>query len=379
MVDPMKVPDALVDLAAGRSTDVIDFPRFHEAAFDHRLAGYVTGCVGRGLVRLPASERTAFAVATLAQKRRSKELLSALEWVAGRLATAGFDVGCAKGVVAERLFYAGTGERAATDLDLFFDPDDDDRLDDLVAALQPDHPLVGEVSARARAGALETVDLRLPMGVWVDLHYDIMKWGLASRQRRAVWARTIPFELPSGRIIRTLNRDLSVAHFLLTLNRDRFRHLSGFVDVRLAIASGDVDWGEVERFGVGEGLGVHLTKSLRVVEDTLGIGPFPLATPGGQRMRSLAWDVLWRDGVRLSGAEGLAVSRRKHWWIPLTARGRIGEGLGWFLSRLFPPRSMVEFYYPNTKGPYLWTILKGRISDRIRWKKRALAGRERNQ
>jgi hypothetical protein len=43
-------------------------------------------------------------------------------------------------------------------------------------------------------------------GVPIDLHWDILKLGIPSRNRRAIWDRTVRYSSPDGRLQAALGR-----------------------------------------------------------------------------------------------------------------------------------------------------------------------------
>src|SRR5439155_18771565 len=100
---------------------------------------------------------------------RRRRLWSALASVAEQVQSLGIEVATVKGVTAEARWYDRPGERPCSDLDLFVGPADVDRAAEIVAILQPDHPLRRDVGWLAREQRLQNVDLRVG-DVAVDLH-----------------------------------------------------------------------------------------------------------------------------------------------------------------------------------------------------------------
>jgi Uncharacterised nucleotidyltransferase len=206
---------ALIDVAAGRGLPLVTDPMpLLRSASAHGMAVLLLSEIER---TDPPWRRIGLAV--LAARQASvrswhERLWAALAAISAILDDAGIDVAIAKGIAAEARWYARMGERPSNDLDLLLSPAHLDRIDDVVAAIEPSHPLCGKVRRFAQAGNLQSIDLEYE-GVPIDLHWDILKLGIPSRNREAIWERTIPFTLPDGRSIRTLDAECSYVHFLL--------------------------------------------------------------------------------------------------------------------------------------------------------------------
>jgi hypothetical protein len=166
---------------------------------------------------------------------------------------------------------------------------------------------------------------------------------------------------------------------LVHLNKDRFQRLLGYADIARIIASGRVDWERLERFAHGEGIIVSTFRTLEVVLDELSLPwPVEIERPSGPRARM--WNVIWRPGIRLRGTEGRLRFHKRQDWIPLLARGRALEALGWWLREFWPPASVVAVRYADIPGPYLWKLFWGRVNTarrlRVRLAVRAVGARE---
>ena len=352
----------LIDLAADRPPrDRVpaDPDALLASAADHRMTGRLWTAVSGGLVELPPAHAADLASRDLAAERHHRHLWATIDSIARRLADIGVEIAVAKGVVAEARWYDRLGERPGADIDVLLEPASRTRVADVLDALQPDHPLRAGAPRLVRAGILQSVDLTV-RGVGVDLHADLFKIEIPTRQLATVWARTTTVTGPGGVVVRTLDAELSLVHLLLHLNKDRFARLIGHADVARLLAREDLDWAFLERFLHAEGLRVPVVSSLHAVADALDLPPPPLPRPTG--VRAAAWQRLWPESIRLRGNEGLAVHQHRQLLIPLLMDGRAPEGARWLLRRrLFPPREMVPVYYPDTQGPYLVRVAVGRV------------------
>ena len=287
------------------------------------------------------------------------DIWETLEDIVGRFANLGIGVGTAKGVTAEARWYDGLGQRPCTDLDLFLAPHDLGRAREAVAELQPDHPLLDHIQLLSDRGIWQTVDIKMPNEIWVDLHMDILKWELPSRQIETIWDRTVALPLLSGVKVQVPDPEMSLILALINLNRDRFRRLIHLVDVVRICETNDLDWDFIAAFLQAEGLDVHLFRTLDVTMETLALPPPAHPDPRGWRVP--LWNILWREHKRLPGDDYLDSSTRTYWWIPLTVRGRLRDAIRWLWQRVVPPRELVDHYYPETTGPYSWRLLLGRV------------------
>jgi hypothetical protein len=148
-------------------------------------------------------------------------------------------------------------------------------------------------------------------------------------------------------------------HFLVHLNKDRFQRLLGFADVARIVDSGEVDWRAATLLAEGEGIEAMVFRSLEVVLGEMSL-PWPneLERPNGVRVE--AWNLIWRPGIRLRGAEGRLRFRRRQDWYALLARGRAWEAVRWWLREMWPPAVIVDIRYSDVRGPYLWKLVRGR-------------------
>lgn len=352
----------LIDLAAGRSPrplDPAEAPALVDAAFEHRMGGLLWSSIGRREVQLPRDEVTRLAARDLAVERHHLQLWAAATELHRRLGALGIGVAFAKGVTAEARWYERLAERSCVDIDVFLEPAALSRLGEVIDALHPAHPLRSDGPALVRSGVLQSIDLVF-QGIPIDLHADIFKIEIPTRQRDLVWARTALVSGHDGVRVRALDPELSLVHFLLHLNKDRFARLIGFADVARVLSREELDWAFIESFLAREGIRVPVYASLHAVTSALQLPAPPVPRPGG--WRGSTWTRLWPEEGRLLGNRGLARDQHRQLLLPLLTEGRIGEGMRWLLRRrLFPPRAMVPIWYPDTRGPYLMRVAIGRI------------------
>ena len=205
---------------------------------------------------------------------------------------------------------------------------------------------------------LPSVDLVLD-DVAIDLHFDLMKFEVPGRHLDLFWARTLPYPLEAGGTIRVLDAEASLVHFLVHVNRDRFRHLLGHVDVARIIQGENLDWDVVLELMRSEGLETPLLLSLQAIAEVMDLDLPPLPTP--RVWRATAWYKLWPPQVRLRGDEGAYRYRNRHRALPFLAQGRIGDGVRHWLHYAVPPRTLMDIHFPNTSGPYWWRNISGRV------------------
>jgi hypothetical protein len=295
---------------------------------------------------------------------RHQLLWDGLVKVTRRLERMGVHVASAKGVTAEARWYERAGERPCFDVDLLLSPDEIGRVGEIVAALTPEHPLRDSIQELVDRGALQSVDLFVD-GVPVDLHIDLLKFELiASRQRHVIWERIVPFRLPDGSTLRVIDPEVSLIHFLVHLNKDRFAYLLGYSDVARVCAKENLDWEFIDRFVRGEGIESQVYLALDAVLGTLGLDPPP--HPAVHGWRGSVWRRLWAPPLRLRGDVGRMRSRQRQFWLAFTARSRSAEAIRGYVRRLFPPPALAVYQAPGTRGPYLWRILAGRVQNALR-------------
>jgi hypothetical protein len=372
---------ALIDLAAGRGLPPVTDPMpLLRSAFAHGMAGLLLSEVER---TDPPWRRIALAVLTARQasvRLWHERLWAALSSVSAILDDAGIEVAIAKGIAAEARWYGRVGERPSNDLDLLLSPAQLDRIDDVVAAIEPSHPLCGKVRRFAEAGNIQSIDLEY-QGVPIDLHWDVLKLWIPSRNRAAIWDRTVPFTLPDGRSLRALDAECSFVHFLVHINKDRFRRLLGFVDVARIHQREDLDHAAMQRLIRADGIETSVSASWDVVVRTLGLDA-PNDFPAGA-VRSLVWHVAWRPSVRLRATESTIRFRHRQWLIAMLGRGRAVETARCWVRMTFPPADLLAYLHSGyasrwgaeqvstTPRSRLWALTIGRVQASLRRRRRA--------
>jgi hypothetical protein len=356
--DPRRLPQFLLDLAAGREPrDAAIDARVVSLAREHRLTGLLWTWARQHLSDVEL--KTQLAQNDLYVQAHLVRVWKVLEESVARLAQAGIEVATIKGVTAEARWYGRRGERPCSDVDLLLSPRQLDRVGETVRLLEPDHPWVSHVAPLAASGRIQTVTTHVD-GIEVDLHFDLLKLGIPTRQSSELWNLTSPYPLPGGGSVRVLDDSIALVHLLVHLNKDRFQRLLGYADIARVIVCGRVDWKRVAQFARGEGITTSTFRTLEVVLDELALPwPVELERPSGPRAR--LWNLIWSPGIRLRGTEGRLRFRRRQDWVALLARGRAFEALRWWFREMWPPAPVVAVRYADIPGPYLWKLFGGRI------------------
>ena len=362
---------ALVEVAAGRGLPAVADPMpLLRSALEHGLAGLL-------LTEVEQSDQPwrRLVLGVLRARQATVEAWHERLWtelgsISGLLEGMGVEVAIAKGIAAEARWYSRRGERPCTDLDLLLRPSDLPRVDDIIEAVEPTHPLLGRTRRLAEDGYLQSVDL-VHHGVPIDLHWDILKIGVPSRNLDAIWERTVPLPLPGGGSVRALDAETSYVHFLVHLNKDRFRRLLGFVDAARVFERGDLDGGAVDRLVRADGLDTVVGSSWNVVVDTLDLpAPHRHVAPG---LRPLVWKVAWRPSLRLQAGESRTRFRHRQVLIALLGPGRAGETATAWLRGRFPPAELLSYVHSvyarrwggepvsGAEHGWVWSLTVGRV------------------
>lgn len=350
----------LIDVAAGRIKPGTAFSAdAYESAREHGLQGLVDhGIATGGLVvaeelRVPAAQsRVALRAATL-------NLWDDHERVVGELASVGVEAAVFKGIATDALYYPEIGTRPAADLDLLLAPDTVGRLSEVLAALDPDHALIGAVDDLVTANALQSVDVRLDSGIWLDLHIDAIKTGIELRSRQAMWERTRRHETPDGRAFRALDASDALVQAVIHQLKDRFSLLKGHVDIARILQSGEVDWNHVAGTLETDGLAGVFWPALSIVLDELHLHAMVAPTPS---IGTFSVNRVWPRETRLRGDAGMEKKVRAKHAIPFLMRGRLREATVYLWRILFPPKILLEYQHPAFGGVYLWRLLRMRAA-----------------
>lgn len=268
-----------------------------------------------------------------------------------------------KGLAVETQFYDRTGERPCADLDIVLMPSASvaSALDAL-GYTSHDPRLVQRL---AHGSWIQSVEVRLPSGVVVDLHFDPLKLGFQSHFSKTVRQHLTTITM-DGQTIETLDPTASLIVALVHLNRNRFRHLSGFADVARMLRRADIAWDDFEHLVYGDGMEALIEGSLCAVRDELELeedlvtGWSPRNTPG-LALRRMVWGMAWSPSTRLTGTAGMfRMGRRSQFLLPALCRGRLPWLIWWVTRRLFPPHAVLELNHPGVSGPYLLRLIRGR-------------------
>jgi hypothetical protein len=360
---------ALLPLAAGGRLGAFQDPEaLVDSAIEHRMAGLVWSAEREGH-RFPREARLRLAQSDAGTAFRHSEIWRAYDLVSDRLAGLGVSAALLKGVASEARWYGRMGERPCSDLDLWLDPAKVCDIEEIVAELEPDHPLHGDLTGLVGRGTLQSVDLQSGVpGIGIDLHVDPFKVGVPTRALDEIWSRT-EIHVSSGRQVRVPDRETALMLFLLHLNKDRFRYLLGFADVARIVRTDQTDWEGLHELADREGLWVPVARSLEVVCSTLGLSRPPIAVVRGARAR--LWDRAWSHDVRLQGHEGKRRYRYRQQLIGFTARGRTLAAARDTLRKALPEKPLFAYYQPGETVGYP-TLVMRRIRG-WRTRRRALA------
>lgn len=356
----MRPHPVLLDIAAERPLGAPrDASELVSSAIEHRMQGLLWSAVIEGELALnaPARKRIAqeHARITVWQRR----LQSALVRVTEQLDAVGVGATAFKGVTTSARWYERDGDRPCVDLDLLLAPADGARTGEVVQLLQPSHPLANDAQALVDAGYVQSIDLTLGDGIFVDLHTDLLKIGVPSRSAGTVWERSGPVSLRDGGIVRAIDAECALVQLLIGLTKDRFRYLIGYADVARLLAREQLDWAFIDDLVRAEGLEAPVYLALDAVTSTLGIPSPPHPAPRG--WRASAWRHLWPETIRLQGDIGRLKNRNRQRWLPLLARGRAREGTAALWRFLFPAPELMDYYFPGTGGGYLRRNTLGRL------------------
>jgi hypothetical protein len=351
------LPALLVELAAGRVPRNGSINgRLVVLADEHRLTGLLWSWARDHVVDVELKSQ--LARNDLYVQAHLLRVWSVLEDCVRRLAAEGIEIATIKGVTAEARWYGRPGERPCSDVDLLLAPHQLDRAADALRVLEPDHPWTAFAGRLATTGRIQAVTTHVD-GLEVDLHFDLLKLGIPTRQNAEAWSRTIPYPLPHAGNVLVLDDTTALVHLLVHLNKDRFQRLLGFADVARVIAGGRVDWSRLRRFVEEEGIDVPVLCALEVVLDELSL-PWPAQLKQPTGPRALSWRRLWPPAIRLRGTEGRRRYRRRQDLLALMARGRGREAIEWWLRDVWPPPEVVAARYRDIRGPYPWKLLRGR-------------------
>lgn len=356
----MARPDPiLIDLAANRIKPGTSLsPGAYNSALEHRVSGLVHHAIASGDFVVIDELRRSSAEGRLVMRANTLKLWDDLETVASTLAEVGFEVAVLKGIATDLLYYPATGSRPSADLDVVIDPASLDRISEAVAALDPSHGLLGSVDDLVHRNRIQSVDIRLASGTWLDLHVDPVKTGLRLRTRDAMWRRTSLHSAPDGRTLRALAASDALILAVIHQLKDRFSQLRGHADIARIVHSGSIDWDVVAATVEEEGLAGLFWPALSIILDELHMHSVVAPTPS---IGTFSVNRVWPPDTRLRGHTGMERKVRAKHAIPFLMRGRLGEALGHFWRVLFPPRAVLSYMHPQVEGPYFVRLLRMRF------------------
>jgi hypothetical protein len=346
----------LIDLVAGGGVHGDIDEIVVRSALEHRVAGLLATAADD--VQISPAAELMLQRAEASTWARNRTIASAMGAIAGVATSLGIDVAFFKGVTTEARWYKRMGERPTWDVDLVLAPWHLPLVGDFVAALQPTHSILPDISAILRKDRIQSIDLGFA-GIPVDLHLDPLKLEVArTRHPERLWEDLRLIEI-EGDEIPVFDPTVSLLLAALALNKDRFRYLVGYADVSRIERDPQVDLARSERLAKGEGLLGPYFATLRAVETDLK------QTHPDIRRPHPAWNRIWGPSVRLLGKEASVRFRYRQSLIPLFDLRRWPEVAASWWRRGFPTRALIRRLYPNQRGPYLVQIVSGRIVRRL--------------
>lgn len=345
----------LVELASGRPVDLdlIDDDVI-DSAIEHRMVGVLLntlrqatdGPPGQPLIRLEALDMIWF--------NRRRAVMRAAGLLHDHLTALGIAHLFFKGVVEAHRLFPDPGLRSFVDIDVLLAPDTS--LTRTVRSIDPDYPHLEALDSLAASGHLTAVTVEFS-DHYVDLHTDLLRIGRGSPRPGLWWQHRTPIALPGIGEVDALDDESSLIAFLIHQGRDRFRYLISAVEYRSRI-SRPVRWELVQQLAEADGVWDQVAAAATVLSRVSGL-PLPFTAPTTLRYRT--WLRLWSEAVILRGHEGrLRHNRRADWLMPLLARGRLIQTLGWIATSAFPPDALLRIRHPDASGPYLWRAITAR-------------------
>ena len=205
---------------------------------------------------------------------------------------------------------------------------------------------------------LQSIDFLVPGSVAIDFHFDALKLGIPIRQSETIWSRSTAFRTPNGVQTRVLDAEISLVLHLFHVLKDRFARLGGLVDVVRIVDREAIDWEFVDLFLTVEGLEVPGYLTLQAVYAFLELDP--PAVPEVSGWRSIGFQSIWPNRILLNGSVGREAHHRRQMLLPFLGRGRFAEAASSLALTAVPPRTMLDYYHPDTSGSYWWRLAVGR-------------------
>jgi len=332
--------------------------RLLQSAIDHRIPGLLASrddIVGL----MPDDQRLRLMSIRTALWAQNMVLLDRLSEVTSLAADVGIRVGSYKGVVTEQRWYGSVGERVMADIDLLVDARDTAKTIEFVTAIDRTHRLLDDLPELLAGGLLQSIDLRYK-DVSMDVHFDPLKMELVPTvDLDEFWSTMEMVELPGTRVMSPTPARTLVMTLLHTM-RDRFRWLGAFADIARICEDPRLDWDEVERFAVTQGYLSAVLFALGRVNRLLGLDT-KLKPKSAVTLR-----LLWPERRSLLGTPEDLPPPRSTLKLAVLAKGRSTEAARVWLRRLLPPRSLMDYYYPESRGPYFFRVVAARVGKRWR-------------
>ncbi len=319
-----------------------------DSAVEHGIAPLLDEAVRTGAVDGDHDALVYLTMRSLETIADTNTAIRALGTLSEAADSLGIEIAIFKGLAIGARWYPTPELRPAVDIDVFVNPAQSDRLGDLVAAFTPSPDARGIVDTMVAEGRVFEYSL-LVDDVAVDLHLDPMNLVVPTRQQHVMWQRTEMIPIADGRVVRTLDLELSLIQALLHLLRDDFADLLHIYDIGLMIDA-DPDWDFIETFAAAEGWTDLVRFSVGVVCDALGRpSPLPRNLTAANRALTAA---LWPERIRVRGAERFFAGPQRQSMASLLITGRRLDVAHALTRRVVPPRSVIDDRYGTCDCPY---------------------------
>ena len=288
----------------------------------------------------------------------TRAALEALDSLLDTCDTLGINIAVFKGLAIGSRWYPRPELRPACDIDVFVDPEQIDRLGELVERFATKPGNRAAVEGMVAEGRVFEYSLVVDR-VAVDLHIDPMNLVVPTRQQQLLWEHTEMIPIPNERKIRTLDLELTIVQALLHLFRDNFADLLHIYDVSLMLDD-DPDWHFIEAFIETEGWTDLVRFSLGFVCDVLE-RPSPLPRDISTNSR-MAISTFWPERILLKGPESIIANPHRQSMASLLIAGRRLDVAGAMTRRVFPSRSVIDDRFEDSTGSYPVALYRWRRS-----------------
>ena len=326
----------LVEMAAGRPASGVELSADAlRQAVEHRVGGLVMSGVLEDQIQVPAAWERHLRAIDAASQLWHKQQLTAMRHVSEVFDEVGLPHLFVKGAANAERWYRRPAERVSLDVDVVCSPHHPDRWLPAITALAPGYAASLRGTAPRTLRRELALKVELTEGIDVDVHFDVLKYGVPCRQSAEIWARRQPLTLSNGLEIAVLDPETALVQQLIELNRDRFCYLQGYAEVARIMRLEMIDWEHLDRFVTREGIREATFLSLRAVLDVLQlVDPHPVEPSG---WRAKAWNVTWPPQTRLQGNVGALNWRHRERLLAFLPVGRRREAVGALGRYFFPP------------------------------------------